>query len=254
MSTPQSKHAVTEASVSSQIQGRMDAIEDRRVFGWVWDRSRPAERLLVRVLLEGRMISSGTANMARVDLRRNGIGDGSHAFEVDIPEAVANMSANLTVVAVSPSTGEEIVLQAPNHDQRVAEASISAPLNRAMDRLEFLIEAQRRSQLTQREAAETLRATSKQIDEIVGQENGIGAALELVRANQAELSEKISGIEVFHLRFDKVLADFDERIRELTTAADRPMRRAVAMLIAFGGLSAACAIATLVVVLRHGLQ
>lgn len=255
MSTPQSKNAVaiTEVPQATQIQGRLDAIEGRRVFGWVWDRSRPNERLLIRVLLEGRMVATGTADMPRVDLRRAGIGDGGHAFEVELPEALASLSDNLTVVAVLPSTGEEVVLQSPSQDERAVEAALNGPLNRVLDRLELLIDAQRRSQLMQREAAETLRSTSKQIDEIVGQEDGIGAALELVRANQAELSERVAGIEVFHLRFDKVLADFDKRIEELTAAADRPMRRAVALLILFGGLSAVSAIATLVIVLRQGL-
>jgi hypothetical protein len=256
MSTSQAKNAVATTGVSqpTQIQGRLDAIEGRRVFGWVWDRSRPNERLLIRILLEGRMVASATADMPRVDLRRAGIGDGGHAFEVELPEAVADLSDNLAVVAVLPSTGEEIVLQSPSQDERTVEAALSGPLNRVLDRLELLIEAQRRSQLMQREAAETLRNTSKQVDEIVSQEDGIGAALELVRANQVELAERVSGIEVFHLRFDKVLADFDKRIEELTATADRPMRRAVTLLMLFGGLSAASAIATLVVVLRHGFS
>jgi hypothetical protein len=256
MSTLHSKNAVSVSDVSqaTQIQGRLDAIEGRRVFGWVWDRARPNERLLIRILLEGRMVASATADMPRVDLRRAGIGDGGHAFEVELPEAVASVSGSLAVVAVLTSTGEEVILQSPSQDERSVEAALSGPLNRVLDRLELLIEALRRSQIMQREAAETLRTTSKQIDEIVSQEDGIGAALELVRANQAELAERVSGIEVFHLRFDKVLADFDKRIEELTSAADRPMRRAVALLIVFGGLSAASAITTLVVILRKGLS
>jgi hypothetical protein len=256
MSTAQQKNAlaVTEQPAASQIQGRLDAIEGRRLFGWVWDGARPTERLLVRILLEGRMICSATADLARVDLRRNGIGDGGYAFEVELPEAVAGVSDSLAVVAVSPSTGEEIVLRAPSQDERAAEAAISGPLNRVLDRLELLIEAQRRSQFVQREVSNALRETSKQIDEIVSQENGIGTALELVRAGQSELGGRIADIEVFHMRFDAVLADFDKRIRELTTAADRPMRRAVAILIAFGGLSAASALTTLVVLLRHGVS
>lgn len=253
MSTAQKNAlAVTDQSAASQIQGRLDAIEGRRLFGWVWDSARPTERLLIRILLEGRMICSATADLPRVDLRRNGIGDGGHAFEVELPDAVAGISSNLAVVAVSPSTGEEVVLQSPSQDERAAEAAISGPLNRVLDRLELLIEAQRRSQFVQREVSNVLRDTSKQIDEIVGQENGIGAALDVVRASQTELAGKIANIEVFHMRFDTVLADFDKRIRELTTAADRPMRRAVALLIAFGGLSAASALATLVVLLQHG--
>jgi hypothetical protein len=256
MSKPQSTSAVAvkDASPASQIQGRLDAIEGRRLFGWVWDLSYPKERLRIRVLLDGRMVVSATADLPRIDLRRNGIGDGGHAFEVELPESLAGATDKLTVVAVSDGTGEEIVLSSPSQDERAAEAAVSGPLNRVLDRLELLIEAQRRSQVLQREVAESMRTTSRQVDEIVGQEDGIGAALELVRASQTELAEKISGIELFHLRFDKVLADFDKRIEDLTAAADRPMRRAVALLVAFGGISAFSAISTLVVVLRHGLR
>lgn len=256
MSTGQASKAVavSETPTAAQIQGRLDAIEGRRLFGWVWDRARPTERVQVRILLGGRTVVSAAADMPRVDLRRNGIGDGVHAFEVELPEAIANVSDTLAVVAVSPSTGEEVVLRAPSQDERAAEAAVSGPLNRVLDRVELLIEAQRRSQLMQREVVDALRSTSKQVDELVGQDDGIAAALEVVRSNQAELADKISGIEVFHLRFDKVLADFDKRIQELTTAADRPMRRAVALLIAFGGLSAVSALITLVTVLRHGLR
>jgi hypothetical protein len=257
MSTSQSKSAannvvaVKDTQTGSQIQGRLDAIEGRRLFGWVWDRAHPNERLLVRILLEGRMVMSGTADLPRIDLRRSGIGDGGHAFEVELPEAIAGVSDSLTVVAVSAKTGEEIVLRSPSQDERAAEAAISGPLNRVLDRMELLIEAQRRSQVVQREVVETLRGTSEQIDEILGEEDGIKSAVDLVRSSQTELAERIAGIEVFHLRFDKVLADFDKRIEELTTAADRPMRRAVALLVTFGGLSAVSAIATLVVLLRQ---
>ncbi len=256
MSIVQPKKTViaAEPRAAPQIQGRLDAIEGSRLFGWVWDRARPAERLLVRILLDGRMLISATADLPRVDLRRNGIGDGSHAFEVDLPEAIAGVSDNLTVVAVSPATGEEIVLRSPSQDERAAEATIHVPLNRILDRVELLIEAQRRSQIMQREAVETLRDTSRQIDRMSSQEDGIGAALDLVRSSQIELAEKVSGIEVFHLRFDKVLADLETRIQELTTAADRPVRRAVALLIAFGGISAVSAVATFVVLLRHGVR
>jgi hypothetical protein len=255
MSTTQSKNVVTvtDSPASSQIQGRLDAIEGQRLYGWVWDRSHPTERLLVRILLEGHMIASATADLPRVDLRRNGIGDGGHAFEVELPEAVASRSDSLAVVAVSPETGQEVVLRAPSQDERAAEAAVSGPLHRVLDRIELLIEAQRRSQIVQRETVATLRTTSKQIDEIVDQEDGIRAALDLVRASQSELAGKIADIEVFHLRFDRILADFDKRIRELATAADRPMRRAVALLIALGGFSAASTIAMLVILLRHGI-
>lgn len=68
-----------------------------------------------------------------------------------------------------------------------------------------------------------------------------------MRASQAELTRRVSDIEVFLMRFDRTLADFDERIRELTNTADRPMRRAVTLLGAIGVVAAASSIAALLV-------
>lgn len=243
--------APVEQASSPRIQGRLDAIEGRRLYGWVWDPGLPTERLLVRILLEGRMVASATADISRIDLKRNGIGDGGYAFEVELAESLANVADSLTVVAVSPSTGEEIILQSPSQSERAAEAAITVPLNRVLDRMDLLIEAQRRSQLIQREASEALRSTAKQVEQITSQESGINAALETVTSTQAELSRRVADIEVFHLRFDQVLADFGIRIDELSKAADRPFRRAVALLVALGGLSAASAVVTLLVVMRH---
>jgi hypothetical protein len=66
------------------------------------------------------------------------------------------------------------------------------------------------------------------------------------------LSGRMSDNEVFLMRFDKVLSDFDKRIEDLTKAADRPMRRAATLLIALGGISAVSTITTLIILLRHG--
>lgn len=253
MSTAQSSKAAAlpGSSGGAQLQGRIDAIEGRRLFGWVWDRSSPAERLQVRALLNGQIVASASADLARIDLRRNGIGDGGHAFEIELPDAVELDLASISVVAISPSTGGELVLRSPSQDERAAEVALNAPLSRVFDRLELLIEAQRRSQLLQRETVEALRSTSNRIDEIIGEEDGIAAALDVVRANQSDLSKRLSDLEIFQMRFDRTLSDFGRQIEDLGSSADRPMRRAVALLVAFGGISAASAITTLVVFLRH---
>ena len=191
----------------------------------------------------------------RIDLRRNGIGDGGYAFEVELPEALAGVTASLTVVAVSATHRRGNRPALPSQDERAAEAAVNGPLSRVLDQLEILIEAQRRSQIMQRETVEahTHDVQAGRRDRQPGGRHGCGpgSCPHQPRRSRARRSR---GIEVFHLRFDKVLADFDKRIEELTKAADRPMRRAVALLIAFGGLSAVSAIITLVVVLRHGLR
>ncbi|MDJ1159982.1 hypothetical protein QNA08_17350 [Chelatococcus sp. SYSU_G07232] len=241
--------AKTQKTDPADIHGRMDAIDGARLFGWVWDRAHPDERLQVRVLLGGRMVASGVADRPRIDLRRNGIGDGAHAFEVQLPDFAMQQTEQLSVVAVSPSTGQEVMLRVPSQDERAAEAAVSAPLARVLDQLDVLIAAQRRSQIIQREAAEILRATAEEVEKLSSTEDGIGAALEVVRANQDELSRRVSDVEVFLMRFDRTLADFDERIRDLAAAADRPMRRAVTLLAALGAISAVAAIAAVALLL-----
>jgi len=253
MSTAQSNNVVTVPTTpgKAQLQGRVDAIEGRRLFGWVWDRSQPSERMQVRVTIGERVVASATADMPRIDLRRNGIGDGGYAFEIELPETAEQDLDGVSVIATSPSTGEDIVLRSPSQSERAAEAAINAPLGRVFDRLELLIEAQRRSQVLQRDTVEALRNTSDQINAMVSEEDGIAAALDVIRSNQSDLSQKVSDIEVFHMRFDRILSEFGKRIDDLTSSADRPMRRAVALLIAFGALSAATSIAALVILLRH---
>lgn len=238
------------ATPASQIQGRLDAVESLRLYGWVWDRGRPDERVLVRVLFRGRVVASTTADRPRIDLRRNGIGDGSYAFEVELPEAVGREPDGLEVVAFSRTTGEEIVLPAPSQDERAAEAAISAPLNRVLEQLEVLIAAQRRSQIILREAAEATRGTAEQVEMMASKEDGLGAALEVVRSSQGELTQRIVDVELFLMRFDQMISNFDERIKDLANSADRPMRRAVAILMMLAGVSAASAIATLIIASR----
>ncbi|WP_210483379.1 hypothetical protein [Microvirga antarctica] len=253
MSAAEKKMPVAVEAITPQIQGSMDAIEARRLFGWVRDRARPQERLLVRVLLAGRMIASGTADRPRVDLRRNGIGDGAYAFEVELPEGLSDEDrSRLSVVAVSPTTGHEVVLQIPVQTERSAEAAINAPLSRVLDQLEVLIAAQRRSQIIQRETVETLRGTAEQVEQMASKEDGLGAALDLVRSGRDDLVQRVSDLEVFLLRFDTVLTGFDARIRDLSKAADRPMRRAASLLIMLGAVTAVACTAILLILLRSG--
>jgi hypothetical protein len=197
------------------------------------------------------MVASAVADRPRVDLRRNGIGDGSCAFEADLPDEAGADPDALTVVAVSPSTGLETPLALALPEARASEAAVAAPLARVLDQLDVLIAAQRRSQIIQREAAETLAGTAAQVEALSSAEDGIGAALELVRGAQDDLGRRVGDVEVFLMRLDRTLAGFDERIRELTVAADRPMRRAVALLMLLGATSTAAAALACLLLLRR---
>jgi hypothetical protein len=120
-----------------------------------------------------------------------------------------------------------------------------------LDQLDVLIAAQRRSQIVQREASEALAGAAAQVQALSGAENGIGAALALVRGAQEDLGRRVADVEVFLLRLDRTLAGFDERIRELSSAADRPMRRAAALIVLLGATSSVAAVAACLLLLRR---
>jgi hypothetical protein len=52
------------------------------------------------------------------------------------------------------------------------------------------------------------------------------------------------------MRFDRMIAGFDDRIKDLTNSADRPMRRAVGLIIALAAIAAVSAVSSLMVALR----
>jgi|HigsolmetaAR204D_1030405.scaffolds.fasta_scaffold02733_3 hypothetical protein len=226
-----------------EIQGRMDAIDGRRLFGWAWDASRPDDRLAIRVLLDGREIGTTVADRPRADLQRNGVGDGAHAFEFSLPDNDADVSDRLSVVAVSPSTGKETPLRRPSEMEIAAEAVAAVPLRRATDLLEALMAAQRRFHSVQQAALQSLKETADKVDAIgAAGTDGVAQAIDAVRSTQDSLEKRLAEIEVFQLRFDQTLGDLDKRIQALHSSADRPLRRAVAALGVFVALVAGIAI------------
>jgi hypothetical protein len=72
--TPEQDNA--QSAKVEPMKGRVDAVDDGRLFGWAFDPSAPGKRLTIRVLLDGKPIAEAIADKERPDLRRNNIGDG----------------------------------------------------------------------------------------------------------------------------------------------------------------------------------
>lgn len=70
-------------------EGAVDAILGRFVVGWAYERRDGDHRVEVEVELDGSRVGEGTADLERGDLRAAGIGDGRHAFRIELPEAPA---------------------------------------------------------------------------------------------------------------------------------------------------------------------
>ncbi|ATQ67782.1 MULTISPECIES: putative sugar O-methyltransferase [Methylosinus] len=67
--------------------GYVDGRSDRRIAGWVHDRSRPNQRFEVEILSAGAVIGVVRAEDPRVDLAEAGIGDGRYGFSFAPPQS-----------------------------------------------------------------------------------------------------------------------------------------------------------------------
>jgi hypothetical protein len=204
-----------DQAVHSQLQGRVDAFENGRLLGWAWDASNPSDRMTVHVFHDGTRVLSKVADIQRIDLRRNGIGDGNYAFEIELPQAVAAAPDGLTVVAETPKGKAQLKLPRPSAEERAAEAAVAMPLALVMEKLDRLIVAQRQSAVGQRDATTMLRETAQRIDALSSNEGELGEALAILKGGQGDLSQRVKELEVFLLRFDTTLKGFDDRLKVL---------------------------------------
>lgn len=233
--------------IPARMNGRVDALDGNRLHGWLWDEARPEERLKVRLMLDGRAVAEILADQSRVDLRRNGIGDGRHAFSIELDDATVGARDRLVVLGVSPTTGVELELRLPPPAELAAEAAVAVPLARFFDRVEALIALNRRGQLAQKELVEKLDEMSARMtaSNVTRDE-----AAESARADH--ISQRLGELDVFLMRFDATMRGFDERLIAIRKEAQRPLRQATMLLGFMSGLAALMSFVTLAVVLaRH---
>ncbi|MGU3495976.1 hypothetical protein ACLBXM_18190 [Xanthobacteraceae bacterium A53D] len=229
--------AVAPVATEAAITGRVDAVDNGQLFGWVWDRNKPDARLMVRVLLDDEEQASAIADKPRVDLRRNGIGDGHHAFSVPLPPKALQSPERLTVIAVSVNPPAEHVLRRPSADEKAAEAAVAAPMAKVLDRLDALVAAQRQLQLGQRDTGSLLKEAATRLDALSDKETRLEEALDVVRAGQGDLTQRMEQMEIFLTRFDTSLAGFDKRLEKLGEQGRNEMKPqffALAVLIGMG--------------------
>jgi O-antigen/teichoic acid export membrane protein len=69
---------------------------DGRAVGWAWDPAAgPGARVSVEILVDGRRVGVGLAELERDDLRAAQIGDGAHGFAIDLPVAIDDAGRHL---------------------------------------------------------------------------------------------------------------------------------------------------------------
>ncbi len=176
------------------LTGRIDEIRGDTIFGWAADPEAPAEKAKVEVLLDGKSVATALADRPRPDLAAGGLGDGSHAFVVRIPEPPG--SAKLRVIARS-AAGSSVDLE------------VADPAERHLERL-FDVHAARWEANHAALAAEVGRLREALLDL---RSAGIDrAAVDALEQRTADVEAKLDETDVFLMRMDGSLRALQDRV------------------------------------------
>ncbi len=114
------------------IQALIDNATADRLYGWAWNASEPDRRLTVELRIADATVATATADLARPDLARNGIGDGCHAFEFALrPEWVERRGELSAVVRCEDGAEVPVAVRVRRPD----DAQVSTRLQRAVEGL-----------------------------------------------------------------------------------------------------------------------
>ena len=230
--------AMAEQNNTKPVNGRVDAIDQGCVFGWAFDPAEPNRRLAIRATLDGKTIAEAVADRDRPDLRRNGIGDGKHAFEIMLPEPAVSRASDLVVVAVN-GTGNEQALRVPRPDEQAAGALIAAPLTKVLDRLDVLMASQRQLQVSQRSFMRT-----QQVDD-TGEAEAVGLTdiSTAVASLRTEITQRLSDLDVHLMRLDGVVARMEKTLGGLQKRSNGELKPLLLLLFVLVGFAAGAAMA-----------
>jgi GT2 family glycosyltransferase/glycosyltransferase involved in cell wall biosynthesis len=73
------------APAAKPIRGCFDSIANGAAKGWAMDRNEPDRKLVIEIWAGETFIAVGEASQFRSDIFKSGIGDGYHAFVIDLP-------------------------------------------------------------------------------------------------------------------------------------------------------------------------
>jgi hypothetical protein len=203
----------------AEILGRIDIADARRVSGWAWDQARPERRLEVQIWHGQELLGTALADRERADLKRNGIGDGCHAFQFKLGQPGLDLSA-LAAKVVCPDLSEPVPLFRPSETQTVVERTVLMPVVRLQKTLDLIAERQ----LKLAQACEMLRSEQRQAPDEAR------ALLDRLVASQERIEQRLQELDVFQARFDGALRALSEQLATRPAGAGRPLRRAFAVL------------------------
>lgn len=93
------------------LLGRLEAVIDGRALGWAFDSSAPGRRVALELLVDGKRVGRVVADLTRPSLVRDGVGDGRHAFAVNLPGRLRDGVEH--AIALLLPTGEPLPVSHP---------------------------------------------------------------------------------------------------------------------------------------------
>jgi hypothetical protein len=227
-----------DRTVSGAIRGAVDNVGARKIYGWAWYPDRPDERLTIEVRLGKEVMITSIADFARTDLPQAGIGDGNHAFEIELNAECVARRNELQVVARS-ADGSEAALAF--RVKRTPELTAAA----TQRNLEQLAAAQK-------DLREEMRAALAQVARGANMGRGAESAAAQIAAAQAKLDEKLATLDVWLTRLDLRLAELAEGQQGKPGTNGRRVDTWQIVLGAVLGVAGAGALAVSVLLLRAG--
>ncbi|GGJ30160.1 hypothetical protein [Neoroseomonas lacus] len=185
---------------AAELHGLVDNAAPDRLYGWAWNAAAPAERVAIELRLGAATVFRTTADFARPDLAKAGIGDGCHAFEIPLEAEWIRRRAEFAIVA---RAGDGTETPVPVRIRRAAGEPAEAGMQRAVEAVAA----------GQRRLHEDLRSIAARLPEA-----GERAALEALLRAQQTLSEQVETLTLW-------LTRLDERLAVLPEAAPAPARR-----------------------------
>ena len=80
---------VAPARVFGELLGSLDLCDGSRITGWAQDLAHPDGPVCLDIVVDGAVVAMACAEIYRADLEAAGIGDGCHAFDLELPQVLA---------------------------------------------------------------------------------------------------------------------------------------------------------------------
>lgn len=98
------------ATIATTIKGRIEKLEQGKLYGWIYDAEHPDEALNIDVRVANKVIGTGIANEFRDYLKAAKMGNGQHGFAIGLDTRGLPFNQNLLLSLTLHNTNDELPL------------------------------------------------------------------------------------------------------------------------------------------------